>query len=282
MGDCGATLLGFVLASASVLWANKMGSSTAIWACGLALGVPILDMLVAIVRRLVLSRSPISGDLGHVHHRLLAKGMTHGQVTLSIAVPSLLAGFAGVALMGTAGGAQLALLAGGLLALLTPFSPAASFSFVQFLLAPKRVVGAMAQQRRLRAALESSALHVQSARTFEQWWSGMCAAAACMNFASLSLQLDGRGKACTLRSWQRAGWRDDARMIRLAMPIKPLREHRSQDGAAVSAGQDSPTLYLLITVPADETLEAVGRRTMMLARLLDGYCPQEMPAALAA
>jgi UDP-GlcNAc:undecaprenyl-phosphate GlcNAc-1-phosphate transferase len=49
-----------------------------------ALGVPIIDTLLAIVRRFLEKRPLFSPDRGHIHHRLLDMGITHRRAVLII------------------------------------------------------------------------------------------------------------------------------------------------------------------------------------------------------
>jgi UDP-GlcNAc:undecaprenyl-phosphate GlcNAc-1-phosphate transferase len=50
----------------------------------LVLGVPIIDTFWIIVRRLGSGHSPFTPDRGHIHHRLLDLGLSHGQTVLVI------------------------------------------------------------------------------------------------------------------------------------------------------------------------------------------------------
>ena len=50
----------------------------------LVLGVPIIDTFWIIVRRLATGHSPFTPDRGHIHHRLLDMGLSHGQTVLVI------------------------------------------------------------------------------------------------------------------------------------------------------------------------------------------------------
>ncbi len=91
MGDSGSMFLGFVLASASLLGAGTQKSPTliAIVVPILALGLPILDMLMTIARRFLERRSIFSADRGHIHHRLLDMGLTHRRSVLSLYLMSI-------------------------------------------------------------------------------------------------------------------------------------------------------------------------------------------------
>lgn len=84
MGDSGSMFLGFVLATMSLFGAGAYKGTTAIALIApiAALGVPILDMLVTIVRRFLARRSIFSPDRGHIHHRLVDAGLTHRRAVL--------------------------------------------------------------------------------------------------------------------------------------------------------------------------------------------------------
>jgi UDP-GlcNAc:undecaprenyl-phosphate GlcNAc-1-phosphate transferase len=92
MGDSGSMFLGFVLASASLLGAGSQKSPTliAILVPILALGLPIMDMLMTIARRFMERRSIFIADRGHIHHRLLDMGLTHRRSVLSLYLLSIL------------------------------------------------------------------------------------------------------------------------------------------------------------------------------------------------
>jgi UDP-GlcNAc:undecaprenyl-phosphate GlcNAc-1-phosphate transferase len=83
MGDSGSMFLGFVLATTSIL-GNSVKSSTtvAILVPFVALGLPIIDTLLAMMRRVLERRSIFSADRGHIHHQLLAMGLTHRRAVL--------------------------------------------------------------------------------------------------------------------------------------------------------------------------------------------------------
>lgn len=79
MGTGGALLLGFVLASLSVVGAMKTAAALAIAVPILVFGVPLFDALQVMIRR-KLSGTPITqADKRHIHHQLLARGLTQRQ-----------------------------------------------------------------------------------------------------------------------------------------------------------------------------------------------------------
>jgi len=64
-GYGGGTLAGFMLAVLAILSTTKIGTAIVV------LGVPVIDALYSVGRRLASGRSPVWGDRGHLHHKLL-------------------------------------------------------------------------------------------------------------------------------------------------------------------------------------------------------------------
>lgn len=84
MGDTGAMFLGYMLACIAVLGPFKSATAVAVLVPLLLLGVPIFDTVTAIVRRLLAGKSPLAADRGHVHHRLIDRGLSVRQAVLTI------------------------------------------------------------------------------------------------------------------------------------------------------------------------------------------------------
>lgn len=85
MGDAGSQLLGFI----AILLSIKLTQQTAELSVLLPLiilGLPILDTLTVMVRRLVKGRSPFAADRTHFHHQLMAMGLFHTEAVLTIYV----------------------------------------------------------------------------------------------------------------------------------------------------------------------------------------------------
>jgi UDP-GlcNAc:undecaprenyl-phosphate/decaprenyl-phosphate GlcNAc-1-phosphate transferase len=73
MGDTGSMFLGFVLAAIAVKTSTKSGTTVAMLVPIIALGLPIMDTLLAMIRRAVLGRSLFDADKDHIHHRLMSR-----------------------------------------------------------------------------------------------------------------------------------------------------------------------------------------------------------------
>jgi len=84
MGDFGAYFLGFMIGGITVLGAFKMAASIAIFVPILVLAVPLLDTALSALRR-SLGRQPVfAADRNHLHHRLLAMGLSQRATAILI------------------------------------------------------------------------------------------------------------------------------------------------------------------------------------------------------
>lgn len=71
-----ATILGFLIGILSILSGVKL--ATAI----LVMGVPTVDALFTVMRRILAKRSPFWHDKGHLHHLLLARGFSQRSIAI--------------------------------------------------------------------------------------------------------------------------------------------------------------------------------------------------------
>jgi UDP-GlcNAc:undecaprenyl-phosphate/decaprenyl-phosphate GlcNAc-1-phosphate transferase len=109
MGDSGAMLIGLMLAAASTSASGKvehlsdgatdlLGLLSPLLVVAAVLFVPLLDLLLAVVRRTRAGRSPFAADKLHLHHRLLEIGHSHRRAVLLIYLWASLLAFGAVAL----------------------------------------------------------------------------------------------------------------------------------------------------------------------------------------
>jgi UDP-GlcNAc:undecaprenyl-phosphate/decaprenyl-phosphate GlcNAc-1-phosphate transferase len=92
MGDTGSHFLGVALAVISVLGVAKIAVALALFVPLIALGLPIGDTAFAIVRRRRAGRSPTEPDAGHLHHRMLATGMSPLETALTFYLTTAILG----------------------------------------------------------------------------------------------------------------------------------------------------------------------------------------------
>jgi UDP-GlcNAc:undecaprenyl-phosphate GlcNAc-1-phosphate transferase len=74
MGDTGSMFLGLALAVLSIMGGAKLALAL------MVLGVPILDVAVVIMNRIRRGQSPVHYDKTHLHHRLMATGLSVKQI----------------------------------------------------------------------------------------------------------------------------------------------------------------------------------------------------------
>ena len=85
IGDTGSNFLGYILSIVSILGVAKTYTAVVIALPMLVLGLPIFDVVWAIIRRIIKGKSIkaiFQADKGHLHHRLIAKGFSQKQAVL--------------------------------------------------------------------------------------------------------------------------------------------------------------------------------------------------------
>jgi UDP-GlcNAc:undecaprenyl-phosphate GlcNAc-1-phosphate transferase len=95
LGDCGSLTVGFLLGCYGIVWSEKsttiLSMSAPLW----ALFLPLLDVALAISRRFMRQQPIFYADRGHIHHRLLSRGLTTRRVVF------VLYAFSGLAAIGS-------------------------------------------------------------------------------------------------------------------------------------------------------------------------------------
>lgn len=85
MGDAGSQFLGFVAILLSIKLTQQTAQLSVILPL-IILGLPILDTLTVMTRRLAKGRSPFAADRNHFHHQLMEIGLFHTEAVLTIYV----------------------------------------------------------------------------------------------------------------------------------------------------------------------------------------------------
>jgi UDP-GlcNAc:undecaprenyl-phosphate GlcNAc-1-phosphate transferase len=115
LGDVGSTFIGLVLATVSLLENRKATAAMTLLLPLVAIGLPVLDTVFAIVRRTARGRNPLRRDMGHLHHRLLRLGLSPAAAVAWLLGASAV--FGGVAILLARLPKQAALLVTGVLGL---------------------------------------------------------------------------------------------------------------------------------------------------------------------
>lgn len=95
MGDSGSMFIGLTMAAATITASGQLSSDSANFGARSTVAllapvivvlavvfIPVLDFLLAVIRRTKERRHPFSADKRHLHHRMLAIGHTHRQAVL--------------------------------------------------------------------------------------------------------------------------------------------------------------------------------------------------------
>jgi len=101
MGDSGAYFLGFVLAATSILGQVKITTVFSLVPTVLFLFLPVLDTAQVILRRSLKRKNPLSSPgTDHLHHRLLAFGLSPVRATLLLWTVTMVANIVAMAIQG--------------------------------------------------------------------------------------------------------------------------------------------------------------------------------------
>ena len=114
MGDSGAMFLGLLISASAITLTGQVDASAITEESGgnvllplllpfSILAIPLLDFMMAIVRRVKAGRSPFDADREHLHHRIMRLGLTQQRTTIILyfwtamfALPTVIAAFAPV------------------------------------------------------------------------------------------------------------------------------------------------------------------------------------------
>jgi len=256
LGDTGSLVLGFLLALSSVHSSQKSYTLFSIVAAMLALGLPIFDLGMAVIRRALAGRPLFSGDQHHIHHILLRKGYSQSQSALMLFAGAIL--LEGLALVFIYADDRLSALA---IAALLPslFIVVRMLGYGDIIRATRRqtALGEVEAQVRARCgALTALRAALRAAPDANAGWAALVAVAPDLGLDQL-VELDPDGVA--LRSWSaRAERRDQVVLQNVFSRDLPVYVGGAVVGSLRVAGQTEAQL-----------LEPVGE--LVCASVADGW-----------
>jgi UDP-GlcNAc:undecaprenyl-phosphate GlcNAc-1-phosphate transferase len=190
LGDSGALLIGFLLGCFGAVWTQKSDTLISMTVPLLALSIPLLDVSLAILRRFLRNQPIFSADRGHIHHRLIDRGLTPRRAVLVLyLVCAMAAAFALLLTMPHAGryfGLVMLAVCG------VVWIGIRQLRYAEFGLASRLLFGGELQRTlggQLR--LERLAEEVGQAHDEEQCWRVVSAAARDFGFDSIRLSIRG-------------------------------------------------------------------------------------------
>ena len=255
LGDSGTYFLGFFLGASSLLTSTKSGTFVGLTLPLLAMGIPIFDTLFAILRRTLERRSLFAPDRNHIHHRLVALGLTQRKAVLVLYLVTLLMTACGLFMLMARDGRSI-IFCCLLVLLVGSFRSVGAVRLRETLEKLKRNRGIAREIQEEKEIFQEAELRLREATTFEAWWESLCAAAELFGFAELECHLpdfEGRRQALT---WARGPNEQNGKeYTEVSIPIKdPITGRAAQLDARVCACG---------------SIESLGRRLALLGRLVE-------------
>jgi UDP-GlcNAc:undecaprenyl-phosphate/decaprenyl-phosphate GlcNAc-1-phosphate transferase len=176
LGDSGALTIGFLLGCYGMIWTGKTATLISVTVPLFALSVPLMDVSLSILRRSLKNHPIFGADRGHIHHRLLDRGLSPRRAVLVLYLVALLA--AGIALLliyPSLGRFQAVIIVAGLLIAWTGIH---QLRYSEFDVARRLIFGGEFQRtlaRRVR--LEQLGADLKLATTEDDWWNILVKAA---------------------------------------------------------------------------------------------------------
>ncbi len=90
LGDSGSLFIGFMLSALALEGAQKAPTVIAVAIPVVSFGLPILETVLSVLRRLIAGRPVFTADREHIHHKLLERGLSHRQVVIVLYAVSAL------------------------------------------------------------------------------------------------------------------------------------------------------------------------------------------------
>jgi UDP-GlcNAc:undecaprenyl-phosphate GlcNAc-1-phosphate transferase len=90
LGDSGSLFIGFILSALALQGAEKAPTVVAVAIPVVSFGLPILETVLSVLRRLISGQPLFRADRDHIHHKLLQQGMSPRQVVVALYAVSAL------------------------------------------------------------------------------------------------------------------------------------------------------------------------------------------------
>ncbi len=185
MGDTGSMFLGFVLAASAIRTNEKASTAVAMLIPIVILGLPIGDTLLSMTRRAVRGQPMFRSDRGHVHHRLLALGLSQRQVVLLLYGLCALLGVTAIALTRASALQAAASLAGLMVVAIL------LLTWVGYIKVgnTRRLLDERKRNLELRAAIREAGEGIRAAGGLPEVWEWVKAAAPALGASCIALEV---------------------------------------------------------------------------------------------
>jgi UDP-GlcNAc:undecaprenyl-phosphate/decaprenyl-phosphate GlcNAc-1-phosphate transferase len=197
LGDSGSLTIGFLLGCFGVIWGQKSATLLGMVAPLMAFSLPLLDVGLSIARRFLRNQPIFQPDRGHIHHRLLGRGLHPRAVAL------ILYAACGIAAILSLLQSSLSFHLGGLIIILfcsLSLVGIRRLDYVEF-----RTAGQVLRQGRILQMMQGE-IHLQSLRnamkranTLDECWDIVRVACEEMDFCSVRMTVNGKTYQETFR-----------------------------------------------------------------------------------
>lgn len=265
MGDSGSMFIGFMLAATSIQCGSKKSMVMGFALPALALGIPLFDTAITMIRRGVLQRRSIfSAERGHIHHKLMDMGMEHRHAVLTLYAATLVLAGLGVLAIFTDFTGFLLVFAVAIVLLIIFFRRAGGVRLWETFVAMRRNAAISRDQKEYRNVFERSQLRLAHVTTFDDWWNEVCVSARELQFRRLTLPITNRDGLERLMEWTSGPTAGPQQTITVTVPIR----HR-RNGVPLKAEAE---------VAVMDSLESAGARVTFFARLMEEHSVASLPS----
>jgi len=103
LGDCGSLFIGFMLSALALASQQKTPTIVAVAIPIVSFGLPVFETVLSVIRRFLNGRPILGADRGHIHHRLLERGMSQRSAVILLYGASALCGLLSLLLLNPGG-----------------------------------------------------------------------------------------------------------------------------------------------------------------------------------
>jgi len=253
-GDSGTYFLGFLIGSSSLLTSTKSGALVGMTLPLLAMGIPIFDTLFAMLRRSLERRSLFAPDRNHIHHRLLALGLSQRQVVVLLYLVTIVVACCGMFMVIANGVGSVAIFLSLVLLLVGAFRSVGAIRLTETVERYRIKRHLVQQMNQEFEVFQDAELRMRESSSISAWWSSLCGVAGDFGFVQVSVDSVWRERSTAPLRWGR----DDCPEHELVEFSLPINSHGSEISGRVR-----------VAARANGSLESVGRRIALFGRLLE-------------
>ncbi len=201
LGDCGSLTLGFLLGCYGVVWSEKSTTVLSMGAPLMVLFVPLFDTGLAIIRRFLGNKPIFGADRGHIHHKLLSRGLPPVRVALVLYGFCGLTSIAGLLLSATQLQYRGVIVA---IVLLMALLGIQYLGYAEFDIFGKAIfAGGFHRLLHTQSNLMKLERELSASQTIEETWELLCDQSSGFGFSGLELNIDGERLVKRTRArWQ--------------------------------------------------------------------------------